>query len=280
VEATVEVDDQYKPSGISERNISVAFDREIPATLASLPSIEKAERGLMFLSHVAGHAYIFSDPFLGATPLNSLPPQSPGNGIVRLETALASVLQSSDPDDRTRALELLHGFDTVTAETTSVLQTVSRSPDADLALSALAVLMKTSGTSDLEALLRQLQVRLESYVGEGEPPALVNLGTDLGQISDPRALEAVEGLSSSKFVLVRRGAMQSLRSMKTTQAAATLVRRLDDPDGYVHYLAVISLAEAFGKTGDYSPSMYLFDKNPDFYSDLWKTWWLSQGSTQ
>jgi len=77
--------------------------------------------------------------------------------------------------------------------------------------------------------------------------------------------------------MIRRGAMQALRLMKNPQAAPTLVKRLDDTDGYVRYLAVISLAETFGKYEDYAPSMYLFDDNPGFYISLWKDWWAHEG---
>jgi hypothetical protein len=56
-----------------------------------------------------------------------------------------------------------------------------------------------------------------------------------------------------------------------------MVKRLDDSDGYIQYLAVISLAETFGKYEDYAPTMYLFDRNPRFYIGLWKSWWVTEG---
>jgi HEAT repeat protein len=65
--------------------------------------------------------------------------------------------------------------------------------------------------------------------------------------------------------------------LRSTKAAAALIRRLDDPNGYIRYLAVISLAETFEKNGEYAPNMDLFDRNPAFYIGLWKTWWTTDG---
>ena len=61
-----------------------------------------------------------------------------------------------------------------------------------------------------------------------------------------------------------------------TQPVISGAKRLDDPDVKVRYLATITLSEIFRKGGDYAPSMYLFDKNPDFYTGRWKIWWAEQ----
>jgi hypothetical protein len=55
--------------------------------------------------------------------------------------------------------------------------------------------------------------------------------------------------------------------------APTLVQRLDDSDPLVQYLAVITLAETFGKYQDYAPGIGPFNKNPQYYRNLWKKWW-------
>lgn len=67
--------------------------------------------------------------------------------------------------------------------------------------------------------------------------------------------------------------MQALRAMRDPSNARILVERLDDPDSSIQYLAVITLAETFGKYGDYAPTMYLFDQDPARYIALWKQWW-------
>ena len=99
----------------------------------------------------------------------------------------------------------------------------------------------------------------------------------MSQIQDERALVYLEDLTASRFVSIQYGSMQALRAMRNPQAAPVLVRRLDDKDGTVRYLAVISLAETFGKYGDYAPNMNLFDSNPALYVDLWKAWWVQEG---
>jgi hypothetical protein len=74
--------------------------------------------------------------------------------------------------------------------------------------------------------------------------------------------------------------MQSLRKMRSPRAAPVVVSRLDDPNSDIQYLAVITLAETFGKYGDYAPSVYLFRQRPQYYVDLWKKWWEKDGGAR
>ena len=274
--ATVEILDLYKAES-TNRHIQVEFDRELPSTSASLPELRNGERALMFLK--AGlSSYVFADPFLGVIPFEDLPRHRGGAGLTKLQAALAAVLQMPNREDRVRAVQLLEGFDNLGPDATAALLPLSRSTDPELALSAFGALLKTKGADEvtLETLTR-LKSYLDSYGGGSETTALVNVGSQLRSIDDPKALRAIEGLALSRFVVIRRGAMQALRAMKNPDAAPALATRLDDSDGYVRYLAVISLAETFGKYDDYAPSMYLFDRNPGFYLGLWKSWWTTEG---
>jgi hypothetical protein len=273
--AAVEVEDSYKSTESVGSSVSVEFDREIPATRADMPAIERGEAALLFLSATGRSTYSFSDPFLGATRFEFLPPRLSGQGIQKLQDALAAHLQTASGSDRRSALELLGGFDTIAPSTSSALSPLLLSPDAEVAASAFAVMLKNKQSPDKNEILMLLKDRLASFPAEPEPAALINIGSALSETSDTHLLRAMESLSASRFAVIRRGAMQSLRAMKDRDAASTLVKRLDDQDGYVRYLAVISLSEAFDKHEDYGPSMYLFDKNPDFYVGLWKDWWTS-----
>jgi hypothetical protein len=280
VVASVDVDDDYKSVAPGGRRISVEFDQEIPATSASMPGLQKGERAVMFLKSAGPSDFVFADPFLAAIPFDYLPHQSDGGGLPKLEAAVVGALRRESPREQIRGVELLEGFDEVSLDTISALVPLSRSSDPDVALAAFAVLLKAKRApyESAEALSR-LKSYLDAYSGP-EPPSLINIGSELGHIDSPESLSAVEALSGSKFVEIRRGAMQALRATKNPAAAATLVARLDDPDDYVRYLAVISLAETFGKYEDYAPSMYLFDRNPGFYVGIWKSWWLTEGGVR
>jgi hypothetical protein len=277
--ATVEITDLYKPERTKRTTLSVAFDRESPSTRTSLPVLQQGERAVMFLN-ATSLSYVFADPFLAAIPFDELPREPEETGPRKLQAALAAVLQLPNREDQLRAMELLQGFDELASDTMPALVSLSRSPDPEVALSAFAARLKgKNGETVTVDLLEDLNSYLNAYGGGSDSAALINIGSELHNLTDARTLPSVEALSASRFAVIRRGAMQSLRAMKNRNAAATLVPRLDDSDDYVRYLAVISLAEAFGKYGDYAPSMYLFDQNPGFYVGLWKSWWLTEGQT-
>jgi HEAT repeat protein len=125
--------------------------------------------------------------------------------------------------------------------------------------------------------VERLRNYLNSYHSETQPFALASVVTSLGQIRDPRARQALEELSDSKFVAVRLGAMDALRWLKSRESIPVLVKRLGDPSNDVQYLAVVSLSEALGMDEEYRPTMNLFDKKPQYYVGLWKQWWADEG---
>jgi hypothetical protein len=274
--ATVEIEDLYKPRSMNQQ-ITVGFDKELPSTRASLPELRQGERALMFLT-AASSSYVFADPFLGVIPFDELP-QHPGEqGLNRLQASLVSVLQVPNREGQLRAMELLEGFDSLSPDTVPSLLSLGRSSDPEVALAAIAVLLKIKPVDKvtLEALNRLRSISDSQNAGL-ETTSLINVGSELRNISDPSSLPVMKALALSRFVVIRRGAMQALRALKNPDAASTVVTRLDDSDGYVRYIAVISLAETFNKNDDYAPSMDLFDRNPTFYLDLWKAWWATEG---
>jgi hypothetical protein len=278
VTATVEVDDQYKPTTPVGQWISVEFDQEIPATRASMPSIEKGERALMFLDATASSVYVFADPFLAAVRFYSLPRMPGEQGLKKLQAALAAVLQSPTRDDRMRAMQLLEGFDQIAPDTSPTLVSLSRSPDPEVALSAFAVLLKIKGPDDTIGVqvLTDLKAYLDTHAAVSESEVLVNIGSELGQIGNEKALPALESLAGSRYFPIRFGAMSAIRHIRSPQSAAVLIQHLDDADHNIRYVAVIALAEIFQKYGDYAPGMGLFDKNPEKYVQLWKEWYRNQ----
>ncbi len=74
--------------------------------------------------------------------------------------------------------------------------------------------------------------------------------------------------------------MNALRAMRDRRSIPALIKRLDDSDSNVQYLALITLSETVGKQdGDFAPTLYLFDKKPQFYLDLWKDWIQKEGDS-
>ena len=73
--------------------------------------------------------------------------------------------------------------------------------------------------------------------------------------------------------------MVALRSMWGQKDADFFVRRLDDPDLNVQYHAVFGLAQAFKMGGDYGPGIGAFERNLDYYTNLWKEWWKKRAAT-
>jgi len=238
-----------------------------------MPTLSEAESALMFLTlSTSSSSYEFADKFLGVTRFASLPAVQRPPGAAKLQTALARVLRSGPPEDQVHAVHLLEGFDKLNAEALAGLLPLSDSADPEVAMSSIAILLK-AGTP---GAIQQLESYLEMHKGGKEPLALLSVATELGRFSDSGQLASLEALASSEHLHIRLGALAAIRNIRDRHSAATLAERLDDPDVNVRYLATITLSEIFRKGGDYAPSMYLFDKDPDFYTERWKSWWAEQ----
>jgi len=279
ITATTEIRDSFKTDGIEDHVVLLRYVREEQHGMriaGARQAILEGQTALMFLTRTGPGIYSFADPFLGATAFQSLPQQLGGAGLLKLQHVLAAVAAASDRTDRIRALRLLQGFDRFDQESLSRVSALSNSADPEVALPALGVLLKTK-TSESVVSLRNY---LDAYAGDGEPIALVSVGTELGEINDEKALPAIEALSHSRYLSIRFGAMDAMRRMKNPKSAVTLIARLDDADATVQYLAVITLAETFGKSEpDFAPTMNLFDEKPQYYVQVWKSWWNQNGGS-
>ena len=263
--ATLRVNKSYKSVATVSSSFNLEFEND---------QLVSGERAIMFLRSIGSSIYVLADPFLGATPFTFLPVESSDAGLQKLESTLANVVHQTTRDDQINAMKLLQGFSSLSPATISRLVPLSSSADPEIAFAAHAVLIKTGEVAHVESL----RTYLRGYSADSAPSSILSIGTELGEIRDERALSALEELSGSKLLSIRIGAMQALRSMKSPAYAEAFVRRLDDSDGYIRYLAVISLAETFGKYGDFAPTMYLFDRNPAFYIGLWKSWLAEEGN--
>jgi hypothetical protein len=255
----------FKPDKTDNETLVVEYEGDL---------LWKGENALLFLKQngEANHRYRLVDHSIGATSFEGVVGTGSGRGIVRLQASLASILRTSDATDQFSALRILQGMENLAPETMSTLILLSRSSDADVALSAIAAMLSDERPEEVE----RLRTYLEGYSEKAEPVALLSIGTKLGQITDQRFIVTLEALADSRFLSIRYGALDALRKMRKRESAPALIKRLDDSDVNVRYVALITLVEIFEKTGDYAPNMAIFEENPHYYTDLWKSWWLDQ----
>ncbi len=272
--AEIEVRDVYK-SVLNEQSTTAEFMQSFPGSRGGDgPTLWTGESAILFLKAVRPGKYEFAERFLGAIPFRSFTVLGEGAGLEKLQAALVAVLHGNDEEDKLSALRLLHGFDLLSRDALSQIAPLANSKDPEIAFWVLALLLKSKTPDSVTSLAAYL----DSYHGDAQEWAMVNLDTDLAQIRDMKARPALEVLTASKFVPIRDGAMRALRTIRDPHSAPALVRRLDDPEYDIQYLAVITLAEAFGKYEDFAPNMALFEKSPRKYTDLWKKWWADEGS--
>jgi|SRR6185312_2142382 hypothetical protein len=258
--ATLKIDDLYKGPDALSGEITTHFDDQL---------LQEGERVVLFLKFSGADIYTPTDVFVGVTKINTLEPvKSNVTGLARLEEALSEALMHSQRDDAINAMHVLQGFDNLDPNVVSALIGFTNSPDPEVAFAAIAIVLKAKPHDGVGILAKSL----DSYKGETQPSSLFSIGSQLGHVDDLQSLETIQKLSNSRFLSIRFGAMDALRRMKSYESIPTLLTRLDDSSKDIRYVAVITLAEITGKSGDYAPTMNLFDNKPNYYVNLWRTW--------
>jgi hypothetical protein len=275
VTVQVEAGQIFKTDRPSAREFQLEYTEDLGMRPLPVTFLKPGQVQLLFLKAASPGVYRFADRFMGATWFSALPEGTGTPGMSGLEAALDSLAGRQNKEDRINALRLLQGFDILSPDSLSTVENLADSSDPETAFAALAVLVKTASPAAVERLAQ----RIEKYKGGPEPISLslFSIETELGSVTNEEALPAVEALASSRFLNIRFGAMQSLRKMRNPRSAPVVVSRLDDPNSNLQYLAVITLAETFGKYGDYAPSVYLFRQRSQYYVELWKKWWQQEG---
>lgn len=235
--------------------------------------LSKGKTYLLFLRSDGGLTFTMADPYVGSTLFNRLPIGSGSSGWERLESSLAEAAKGKDHDDQTNAMRLLQGFPQVSQPVISGLISLTDSADPDIAFGAFGVLLKSGKSLYVFRLAKYL--RKHSF--QTAPISILSIGSELSQVQDNEALPALGDLSASSIISVQMGSMQALRALRNPEAAPFVVKRLEDSNAIIRYLAVMTLAETFDKYGEYAPNMSLFDRNPEYYCNLWKSWWITEG---
>ena len=277
VTATVDVEDLYKQTRGGRGNTAVTVEEHSPQNPLGPGSILESMQGksaIVFLVDDKNNdVFEFSDPFIGATTFERIPRQSNAAGIAKLEGTLVAIATRSPKEDQAKALHLLQGFDQLSDNSSRTITAVSQSQNPEVAFAAIAVLLKARTPTSVELLVQKLR----EYTGATEPMSVFTIGIELGQFKDERARPVLESLLNSRFESIRTGALEGLRSIKSPESGAALIRSLDDPSQRVQYIAVITLAEIFNKGDEtYGPSMPLFANHPLQYIAAWKKWWAER----
>jgi hypothetical protein len=272
VRVTASLIDSFKGGPVPE-----AFVFEYPRDpMSELLGIRSGDLALLFLSRTASGRYELTNLFIGLTIFSSLIPIAGEAGLEKLQHGLAAIVRRGNRNDQVSAMRLLEGFGRLDRSTLLAVDALSSSTDPEIAFSAIGILLKTG----MPESISKLRGYLEAYHEDQPTIALISAGTELSLVTNAKALPDVEALSGSRFISIQFAAMDAIRRIASATSAPVLVRRLDDANRNVQYSAVITLAELFDKSGDYGPSIELFDKNPQKYIVLWKQWWADQGRRQ
>jgi HEAT repeats len=267
----------YKQNRSAGQQLAIRWIHDSSLPLPPEAPFKKGRPFLLFLVSTSPPMYEIADQFLGMTPFSAIPATDPtSSGFPGLEMTLTKIVNDSDREDKLRALRLLEGFDAVSQQTETLMWRIADSGDLETALTAWAVLLKTKRPN----VVAGLSGYLDAHPRAPEAGlALIGIEEVLSNIRDERALASLEKLSSSKDFQIRDGALHALRGIKDPRSVPTLIRSLDDERQDLQYVALITLSEIVGKyEGDYAPSMFLFDKKPQYYISLWKQWWADEGS--
>ncbi len=264
--ATVQPIQCYKGAVNTDQPIEVDFAASNPNPQAALVV---GERAIMFLQEGQGGAYVFAEPSGSVFSFGSIPPSAQQGGLDRLQDSLAAALTNGPKEDQLRAAMLLLGLDSVNPVVAKAIASAGASSDPEIKMPVIAVLIKNGSNAGNELLTSYLKTNIAI---DSEPSGISQVMSVLGQVSDSRYVIKMQQLSSASLPEIRLGAVEALRNMRSSVAIPNLIARLDDSDGDIRYVALISLAEIVDKTGEYAPSMELYNKRPDYYLTLWKTW--------
>ena len=209
-------------------------------------------------------------------------PSGSRDGMRALES---DVLDSASDAHHVRpALDLLSQFAHPSSAAIQRLQAIPTST-LDLSVLKLALLARSDPGQYLPALVTTLEAwsaanRLpDPAYPTIVPPGLAVISATLEGLTSARDMASLQRLAGSDQPGIRLSAMWGIRRLKDRATVPFLIAQLDSADNWVRYIAVASLAEITGKSGDFGPGKGPFDRDERKYIALWKAWW-SEGDGQ
>jgi hypothetical protein len=164
---------------------------------------------------------------------------------------------------------------------TSALERVqeARVGNTEENLLKLAILSRSAPSRYLTELADALAAWIEANPVSGQapptlvPPGMLIIGETLASLTSTAEIPTLERIAQSNQPFLCASAMQGIRRLKDPGSVPFLVSQLDSADRSVRYLAVITLAEISGKSGEFGPGKLMFDKDEKSHIELWKNWW-------
>jgi hypothetical protein len=244
-----------------------------PKIVLRLPQLDP----MMGLPVTAGGEYLF---FLRPSPTDYLLPIETSGAIVSLEGLRLSseshpgvrglatdLLQAmGDAGQLVDALGLLAQFEHLSPMELQRIDGVA-APTLDSSLLKFAVLARSEPTRYLPGLVTALEMWTaanplpDPALPTVVPPGVATIGDTLARLTTTSDLPSLARCAKSDHSYVRFCAMEGIRRLRDPATVPFLIAQLDSADSSVRYLAVITLAEITGKSGDFGPGMGLFDRD-------------------
>ena len=273
--AVVRVEKKYQ--GNCENDILVQFEVQVPVpTGASGLSLYKGDRALLFLKANEDGTYRFADAPWGKLNAEGISLGADTSGVDALELDLNQSLKMGNVG-QSNALRLLQAFSRISSSTESTLNRLTKQPDANVAAEAFSILIATGNPNYFESVLPFLRGNVNSIKGD-ELWILGGRIHEFGLKADPQIIAAI---SNVPIFSIQYVALDVLGQIKSPATAEVVLHHLDDPDPNLQYKSlsvfskIVDRGEARGP--EYSPSKPDFDKDPAYYTGLWKVWWEKQG---
>lgn len=265
--ATITVERAYKGASADEK-IQVTFD----SANQGCGQIIANERAIFLLKKANGKR-ILIDCQHGKIRTGAGKGKKAGSPEELLAGDLESSVASGTREERISAIQSLVALKRRDA-TSSIKEQIS-SPDTEIKLTARWALLKLGDITQLDSLDQDLKAN-------SKPSGVViwSIGKAVSDVSDNKAVPALERLSHSHNPQLMQASVRALRALHSPSSAPRLVELLDSADRDVAYDAMAGLDMI--KNGEMSeiPSMTLFAKDSEKYIKQWKDWWQKAGKAK
>jgi hypothetical protein len=273
VQSLVEVDRVFK--GPAVRVVTVEFFLPDDPELARDEGIAPpGKRCLLLLSRKSddGDVYVprsVHDPALLLAPT---PPPVPGRDAAVQERLRDEVLAAIRPDTADHTCRVLRNLIFLRSRSEPALgklEELSADRSAAVVGSALAARLALGDGSAVAKL-----VALEEK-GDLRGEQRIDFELACKSLTSPEDIPSLVVMLSAKSAWFRREAAYRLRRMKDPRAVPLLGKLLQDGDRTVQYHALMGLSEHAQGMYGWGPGAALFEKNPDYYVNRWRQWWLA-----
>ncbi|HEY2468939.1 MAG TPA: hypothetical protein VGI45_14025 [Terracidiphilus sp.] len=279
VSTLVRVERVYK--GTCDGYVQVQFEVQSPVSTGNPgPSLYKGEHSLLFLKSSEDGHYRFADASWGKLDAQGILAGPSSSGVAGLESDLNQSLGIGSPG-QTSALKILEAFSHISSTTESTLNELASQTDPDVAARAYSILIATGKPKYIDNVLPFLRSHGNGLGGD-ELWILGGRIHEFGLKADPQTIAAI---SNVPIFSIQYVALDVLGQIKSPTTAEAVLHHLDDSNPALQFksLSVFKrIVDDGGEIGgpEYRPSKTDFDKDPSYYTGLWKTWWRAEGEAK